>query len=185
MAVVGGLPRLTVFSLWSQITDAGLEQLANSPQLRELTLHYCIEVTDAGLAHFARLTRLEKLTLGNCDPITEAGLAHLAGLPRLHTLDIHLRNQRYDPRLAHMSNADARELTEKLTTYWDEDLAPLGKLPNLRQLSLGAHGITDRGLEILAGFPSLQTLVLRVRMVSDEGVAALRAARPDLKIVFE
>ena len=58
------------------ITDAGLAQLVDLPELESLSLQHT-PVTDAGLANLARLPRLQMLYLAGSS-VTPAGLAGLA-----------------------------------------------------------------------------------------------------------
>jgi Leucine-rich repeat (LRR) protein len=68
----------------TEITDAGMERIADCPHLEQLRLA-SPNVTDAGLAHVAKLSELRFLHLLQM-PITDAGLDKLHGLPRLESL---------------------------------------------------------------------------------------------------
>ena len=58
-------------------------------------------------------------------------------------------------------------------------------MPNLTTLSLNETGVTDAGLKHLESAKKLQQLSLRLTQVTPEGVAALQAALPDLKIAYD
>jgi uncharacterized membrane protein/mono/diheme cytochrome c family protein len=65
----------------------------------------------------------------------------------------------------------------------DRGLAALGELPLLEHLNLyGNSGITDPGLDSLAGIASLRELYLWQTGVSAAGVERLRQQRPDLRV---
>ena len=68
----------------SKVTDAGLAQVGQLPNLRRLHLEKTA-VTDAGLAHLKNLANLEYLNLYGT-AVTDAGLANLAGLKNLRSL---------------------------------------------------------------------------------------------------
>jgi hypothetical protein len=184
LAHLAKLTRLKKLSLdgCRQLTDAGLGHLATLARLEDLSLSSCANVTDSGLAHLAKLTLLKRLTLHGCDRISSDGLAHLANLTQLEQLAISLTNQHSDDRLATLPPKEQQALTETLLTSWDTELAHFMSLPNLQHLTLEAHRITDRGLEILAEFPGLQTVVLRAVNVNDDANAKFRRARPDLDL---
>ncbi len=64
-------------------------------------------------------------------------------------------------------------------------LAALAALPQLTHLNLyGNSGITDTGLALLAASGSLRELFVWQTGVSAEGVAQLRAQRPELIVDF-
>ncbi len=68
----------------TEITDAGMERIADCPHLEQLRLA-SPNVTDAGLSHVAKLSELRFLHLLQM-PITDAGLDKLHGLSRLESL---------------------------------------------------------------------------------------------------
>ena len=68
----------------TQVTDAGLKELAGLTQLQTLYLTGT-KVTDAGLKELAGLTRLQWLNLQGTK-VTDEGLKELAGLKQLHML---------------------------------------------------------------------------------------------------
>jgi internalin A len=68
----------------TQMTDAGLKELAGLKQLQWLDL-YSTEVTDAGLREMTGLKQLKRLDLSSTK-VTDAGLKELAGLKQLKRL---------------------------------------------------------------------------------------------------
>jgi len=71
---------------FTQITDAGLKEVAKLQQLTHLLLNYT-QITDAGLKDVAKLQRLEALSLFGTK-VTEASEAELKGaLPNLERLN--------------------------------------------------------------------------------------------------
>jgi hypothetical protein len=81
-----GEPAITVDLSESKVTDAGLANLKELPQLQSLNLRGT-RVTDAGLVNLKGLTNLHELDLSETK-VTDAGLANLKGLSTLRELDL-------------------------------------------------------------------------------------------------
>ena len=91
----------SISSFGSEITDAGLAQLARLTSLYYLNLYKCQQITHAGLRSLANLKlthlilgdatdqwlkylshmRLVELCLGNCTQLTDAGIKYLSHMP--------------------------------------------------------------------------------------------------------
>ena len=131
---------------YTDATDAGLENLKELTQLRELSLD-STKVTDAGLAHLNQLNELRYLGISYTD-VTDAGLEQLKGLPKLRDLDL---------SGTHVTDAGLeyfKELTLLVlgsTRITDAGLEHVKEMPRLRVLSLGWTNVTDAGLENLKG----------------------------------
>ncbi len=83
MAAIARVPRLAKLNLWlTQVTDAGVAELAGKTSLTHLNLDNCPAVTDASIDAIATLNQLEFLHLGKTS-VTGARLAELAALPKL------------------------------------------------------------------------------------------------------
>ena len=79
------LEKVTSLSLYdTEITDAGLKEVAKLQKLYYLALRYT-EITDAGLKEVVKLRHLKKLRLENTE-ITDAGLKEVAKLQKLREL---------------------------------------------------------------------------------------------------
>ena len=66
----------------------------------------------------------------------------------------------------------------------DDDLAWLKELPRLRTVVLTSSPISDAGLRHLRPLTHLETVDLRfITEVTDEGIASLRRALPEVKIL--
>ena len=50
-----------------EVTNVGLELVAQLMQLTSLDLHQCSKITDTGLEHVAKLTQLVSLDLRGCE----------------------------------------------------------------------------------------------------------------------
>ena len=109
------------------------------------------------------LKELEAISLDAC-PVDASGLVVLNKLTPSHGLGISLR------------------LDD--TTISDSDLVHIGKLRNVRWLSLNRTRITDDGLVHLHGLPKLIEVSLIGTAVTDNGIADLKKATPTLREVI-
>lgn len=75
--------QITCLALSGPLTDSGLAQLREIPQLTRLSLRGCSKITDAGLSCLRGLL-LQDLDLGGRGQLSPAGLAHLRGMPLSH-----------------------------------------------------------------------------------------------------
>ena len=139
-------------------TSSIAAQLVHFPKLKSLTARG-VEIGDADMPIVSRLLALESLSLCDNPEITDDGIRFLGGLWRLRSLFLNR------------------------TCIGDCGLAVLARLPNLEELVIqnslptdDGLAITDDGLAVLAGHPSLRRLHLcdcRVCEISDAGVVHL------------
>ena len=138
--------------------DRALAQVSGLPQLR---VFYTSgrHITDDGLAALATCGRLSEFGLDA--PVTGEGFRHLGILPDL--AEIHL------PAFPNGTRAGVEALAA---------------LPSLRKLCFyGVAGLDDSWLTALAASGTLRELVLMgCREVTNEGIEACRAERPELSI---
>jgi Leucine-rich repeat (LRR) protein len=119
VAVLLDLPGLErVWLQYSQLTDAGVEQLATLPRLAEYHLAGCSNLTDASLRAMAR-PELRLVDVTAAAEITDGGIAALAVCPNLEEL-----------------------LLEK-TGITSASLVTIGRLRTLRQLTLNETAIRN------------------------------------------
>ena len=130
-------------------------------------------ITDAGLETIAQLPRLETLKLG-ITAINGSGLSHLKSLTRLKSLDL----DQTDIPLEHwqsvseLKSLEYIELPSKAVN--DDLLVPIGQLPLLKVLLLTNTPITDAGLAHLTSLKNLETLSLCFTKITDAGLSHLR-----------
>jgi hypothetical protein len=142
----------------TQNTDAWLERLKGSTQLRRLSLKGT-QITDAGLEHLKGQTRLRTLCL-NETGITDAGLEHLKGLTELRLLNLN-ETGITDAGLEHLKGlTQLKELCLRHTKITDAGLKHLEGLTQLKELNLYDTKITDAGLEHLKGLTKLGSLFI-------------------------
>lgn len=195
LAVVKDWKRLRHLDLrGTKATDSTLQFLSGCPLLESLDISFA-QVTDIGLNNLTSLTNLKELAIGG-NKLTDNGLLALRQMPSLTSLDVS-GSHREDSGLWSVS------LTE-------EGLNSIATLGALRHLRLNGTGVTSRGLEKLKGLSRLERLDLQdCRRVTDDalpsldamkslrlvdvtgsgmteaGVAALRRARPDLRVLAQ
>jgi Leucine Rich repeat len=143
----------------SLVTDDGLAKLAGIARLRHLNLDNCREITSEGVAHLKSLPDLRKLSL-NRTGVGDAGLAHLADLPLLTELSL-------------VGDAGVT----------DAGAAYLARCRELRVLRLQDTHLGDKGLVELQAAPQLRELYLDGSRVTEKGLAAFAAVRPDTLII--
>jgi hypothetical protein len=159
----------------TKITDAGLKDLTIFKNLRALDVgtmmrfyddfeynrilfkDYGGGLTDAGLKELVHFKQLSALGLRGT-AVTDSGLKDLAPLEGLATLDL----------------GDAKKLT-------DAGLKHVARCKNLTTLSLDGCKMSDAGLKELTGLTKLTTLDVRATGVTQDGLAVLRKALPNLK----
>jgi hypothetical protein len=119
------------------LTDAGITALAALPDLVELELAGTVAVGDQGIASLQKLPKLARLHLC-CFDVSDAALATLPAMPALRALHIELS---FGFGAAGLRAIAACRQLEELTLgglphLQGDDLAELGRLANLRRLTL-------------------------------------------------
>tara|TARA_Y100000588_G_C14162590_1_gene885489 strand:+ start:150 stop:734 length:585 start_codon:yes stop_codon:yes gene_type:complete len=141
----------------TQITDAGLKEIAKLTQLIELDLLGCNQLTDKGLKELSSLQHLE--TLGLPGQITDEGLKLVTEFNQITTLGLKDCSQ--------ISDLGLRELT---------------KLNNLSSLWLPPQ-ITDASLKEIIKLKQLELLVLSGSKITATGIAEAIKALPKCNIL--
>jgi Leucine-rich repeat (LRR) protein len=193
LVAVKGWKRLKRLNLrGTKITDTTLQHLSGVTSLEALDIGF-VQVTDVGLDALTSLPNLKELVIGG-NKLTDVGLQPLRQMPGLIALDLS-GQQRTDSGLWSIS------LTEP-------GLDAVATLKNLRHLRLNGTGVSARGLEkltslvqlerldlqgcsrigddaapVLAAFPALRVVDLTGTPVTGKGIAALRRARPECKVI--
>jgi Leucine-rich repeat (LRR) protein len=106
-------------------------------------------------------------------PVPDVLLAALPDLPALRSLDLSLSPLK-GADLAPLGRLDRLEnLSLYSTGVGDAALATIKGLKQLRSLNVAYDPVTDKGLDELNGLAELQTLILYHTKVTDEGMARL------------
>ena len=90
--------------------------------------------------------------------------------------------ERLGNRLGDTFFSDVYRLTIVANPYTGDALQMLKRLPELKELCIAGHQVTDATLENLPGMHQLRTLVLTDTDVTDAGVAKLQKALPNCRI---
>jgi hypothetical protein len=173
-----GLDRLETLNLDGEaLKPEGLVRLGRLTSLKVLT--NLNPMTDEGLAQLAKLTDLESLTT-RFNLADDSVLALLERLPRLKDLSIHEGS----PVISFSPDLGGQEtpiIQDKITDAW---LAHVGRLHQLKNLTLFGSGISDAGLAHLKDLDQLETLLVgggpgskKSRLITDAGLAHLTRLR--------
>jgi len=136
---------LTVRYCENQMTEAGLERLANSCRMKILDIGGLQSLNEVAMRQIGRLTELRELNIGDSG-LGNNELQHIGGLKRLETLNI-----------------------GKLDID-DHGLAPLKNLSELETLYMGWTRVTNEGLRTVAGCEKLRALGLESLRITGEGL---------------
>ena len=140
------------------VTDQTMTALAGMKNLRRLTMVGTL-VTDEGIKYLQDLTQIEVLNLYGVK-ITDKGVDYLRKLTHLKELNL---------------------LGAQIT---DESAPVLSQFHDLRELNVYRSRMTNAGLAKLQALPKLELLDVRYTGVNSSGAEAMRAARPDCKVIF-
>ncbi|MBI1358407.1 MAG: hypothetical protein GC160_29070 [Acidobacteria bacterium] len=182
---ISGLTNIEVLDVGSSmVTDVGLEQLSSLPKLRELTIGGN-ELGDAGLQALRLLPGLTYLDL-NGRQGTDSNVWTISmsdrGLEAVLTLS-NLRELRFGCTTLGVGREGVRFATVNMmdvTARWLEEIKTLSKLERLKLQS--CNRVDDEAMTVLAGYPSLREVDVRGSSVTDKGLTALRAAKPNIRI---
>ncbi len=190
---LSGLSHLRVLSIRGPGADDAV--LAEVGQIRSL-VNLRLErgaATDAGIGHLVGLSNLADLTLVDNASLSDKGLTQVAaGLPSLQNFKLDTSMIR-PPQRVHLTllalathHPDLKILVLRSTGVTDRDLPPLGKLTQLRTLSLYDSRITGAGLVHLGSLRSLIELELIGIDTDDAGLIHLAplAALTRLNLAF-
>ena len=158
------------------VTDAAMKTLAKMPQLRAVRLTGC-NVTDTGIATLLDLPRLTELDVRNCRGVTTSGIEQLTARKSLRVLKI--GGPKIDDEVletvARLNNLTGLSLDNCDIT--DAGVAKLAELPLVDLTLYQCAGVTDKGLEVLAGYTELEHLTLRD--VPAKGSALAKLPHPE------
>lgn len=203
IAELSGLTNMRRISVASsKCTGEGFAALQPLTKLENLNFHSCL-VNDAGLAEVGTLSSLERLEIVHTK-FTDAGAKHLAGLTNLRRLQIGSREatgasvefikalpireldlhdgQASDLGLEHASALGSLRILRIYGPVTDRGVAHLARLEKLEQLILSHAPVTDAGLKSLHGLKRLTNVDLTGCKVSDDAVAAWKAAVPGVVV---
>ncbi len=153
----------------SWVTDADLRRLLEYPELATLDLSLT-HITDEGMAEIKNLPNITDLNLYYSEYVTDQGIAAIKNWKRLKRLNLH-GTKSSDTALEHIAGITALEsLDFGSTLMTDVGLERLTSLPNLKELTMGGNELGDAGLQALRQLPTLTYLDLSGRQGTDKNV---------------
>ena len=193
LSAVKGWKHLTRLNLrGTKVTDNTLQHLSAVTPLESLDIGSA-QITDVGLDLITSLPNLKELTIGG-NKLTDNGLQPLRQLPGLTYLDL-TGSQRTDSGLWSVSLSELgldaidtlknmRRLRLNGTLVSARGLERLKDLAKLERLDLeGCKRIGDDAAPVLASFRAMNLVDLTGTAFTEKGLAALRKAKPDCKIL--
>ena len=184
---ISGITTLESINVGSvMLTDGGLERLTTLPNLKELTMGGN-ELGDAGIQALRQIPTLTYLDLsgrqGTDSNVWAVSISDV-GLEAVLTLK-NLRELRFGCTAIGVGIEGAKFAevsTTSVTPLWLERMKSLGKLERLALQ--GCNRLNDDAIQSLIAMPSLREVDLKGTAVTEKGIAALRAAKPNLQIYF-
>jgi endonuclease YncB( thermonuclease family) len=160
-----------------KVTDDDLAQLKSFPNLRSLDLPSSSQVTVAGLSQLAELRSLVELNV-NWTKASAAGVVNLVkGRRMMQRLEVSGVNFR-DEDLAMLKGLPyLKKLSLRATQVTDEGLVNLRPLADLQSLSLMSTHIGDSGLKQISSLATLEDLDLDRTAITDAGLKHLEGLR--------
>ena len=171
------------------IDDSAMETIGQMTNLKRLTLFGC-PITTAGFARLGGLRNLECLDVGlptgtrggphSPNNVGLGSLAVLNNMPELRTVAIDVVSQDGGTlNLSGLGHLQCLRMSLANGHQWrDEDLASLSALTELKTVCLlPKEGVTDKGVQHIAGLANLETLTVGGTEVTDAGLKNLSGMR--------
>jgi Leucine-rich repeat (LRR) protein len=176
----------------TKVTDTCLQHLSMVTSLESLDLGF-VQVTDAAVDQLGALPNLRELTLSG-NKLTDTGLETLRQLPGLIYLDLG-GSQRTDSGMwsvsmtqkgvaavASLQNLRRLKLTDLSVS--SRELGGIKDLTRLERLDLqDCRRVNDDVIPLLSSMSSIRVLDVSGTAISDAGLAQLRKAKPNCKIL--
>jgi len=184
---ISGITTLESLNVGSvMLTDVGLDRLTTLPNLRELTMGGN-ELGDAGLQALRQMPALTYLDLSGRQgtdsnvwaiAMSDVGLEAILTLKNLRELRFGCTSIGVGIEGAKFADVSAMSVTP----IWLERLKSLTKLERLKLQ--GCDRLNDDSIKTLIAMPALREVDLKGTAVTEKGVAALRAAKPNASVYF-
>ncbi len=171
-----GKPLVLLHLNGASVTDATLIEMAPLKAASHLAL-MSTAVTEDGLKELGAFREVQSLYLDGL-AVTAVSLKHVAALPKLKSLMLH-RCAVADDGLHELASSKSLE-SHSLSGLTDAGLENLAGCRGLQCLFAADAAVTDAGLKRLDAFPTLRALSLESTEVTDDGLRNL-ASLPGAK----
>lgn len=170
----------------ANVTDVGIERMTSLPNLKELAIGGN-KITDNGLQPLRQIPGLTYLDLigrqGTDSSVwvvsmSEVGLDAILTLKELRELRLGCTGVGVGAERVRLATV----LNMNVSSRWIEKMKSLPKLERLKLQ--GCIRVNDDAVAALVAIPSLREVDLKGTTLTEEGIAALRAARPNLQVTF-
>jgi hypothetical protein len=156
------MPRLEALVLGdTYVGDEGLRRISRITTLKRLSIMENSEITDCGVRRLAKLVNLDELVISDTSKVTGASLIATRRMPKLKTLGL------------------------SWSRVSDEGVKAIGSHSSLECLVLTGSLVGDEVAEALQSMPKLREVDLIDTGFTDRGAAALRRARPEMKLEYK
>src|SRR5580693_8234296 len=167
----------------SWVTDTDLRRLADYPELTTLDLSLT-HITDEGMAELKNLPNITDLNLYYAEYVTDQGIAAIKNWKKLKRLNLH-GTKSSDTALEHIAGITTLEsLNVGSILMTDVGLERLTNLTNLKELTMGGNELGDAGLQALRQMPNLTYLDLSGRQGTDKNVWTVAMSETGLDAVL-
>lgn len=157
----------------AEIDDAMILGLGPFPELREVVLSHA-QIGDRGLAHLLSGGNVHSIVLNDpVDDFEQAAAVRCPGPRSFHLLGTPITGT----GLAPLAGQEVTGFVLDQTSLSDEGLATIGKVTDLRDLSLRETKVTGTGMRHLASMRTLSKVDLSGCPLTREGLAALAQLR--------
>ncbi len=179
---IGKIKTLRVLNLpQGKHNDDGMKELAGLTNLEELSVSY--GVNDVGMYVCKNFKKLRKVNANNCG-VSDGAMKALLECPELRVLEL------YGSKVTDLGYGYIGKMTklEELTTSYnitDKGVAELGKLENLRKLSVWNSSVTIKGVRALPNLKKLKDLDISTWNIKAEEAATLRDELPNCNVVHK
>ncbi len=173
IATMHDLESLNIMTTSTEITNAGVAELASLTKLKHLDLFFNkrSNITLSAISQLNALTSLTYLQVYGVHQ--DDSVLDLSGLLNLDTVAILVEGGMHDEDLACFSGLENLRWLQSVTGITDAGVAHIAKLKKLDRLGIGGEGLTDAALEQLKGLTSMDTLNIEGSF-TDSGIQHLR-----------
>lgn len=138
-----------------------LKHLAGSKSLKNIFVQFGKKAKDEVLGALESAASLESVSFQDWSGLTDAGLARLAKVKGLKELDCRRCSRITGAGLAPFKGSNLQSLNlTGCDQIGDEGCGHIATMKEMRELIIGAAGVTDAGVKTLAALEKLETLFL-------------------------